>query len=151
MKLEDVDLEEIYENFEILEDWEQKYMYLIDLGNMIPELDLIYKTQENLVEGCTSKVWVVRTEENGLNHYLADSESQIVKGLVALVLIIFNNKTADEINNTDAESIFKKINLESNLSGNRANGLRAMVERIKLEAKQNGREIKYSIEKRIKN
>lgn len=135
MRLEDIDLEEIYENFDLLEDWEQKYMYLIDLGNMIPELDPNHKTQNNLVEGCTSKVWIVRTEKNGLNYYLADSESQIVKGLVALVLIIFNNKTADEIKNIDAEVIFKRINLESNLSGNRANGLRSTVERIKLEAK----------------
>lgn len=135
MTLEDIDLEEIYENFEILEDWEQKYMYLIDLGEMIPELDTKYKTQENLVEGCTSKVWLQRINKNGLNHFFADSESQIVKGLVALVLIIFNNKTADEIKSLDAESVFKKINLESNLSGNRANGLRAMVERIKIEAK----------------
>ena len=135
MNLEDIDLEEIYENFDILEDWEQKYLYLIDLGEMIPQLDSKYKTQENLVEGCTSKVWVIRNERNGLNYFQADSESQIVKGLVALVLIIFNNKSADEIKNLDAESIFKKINLESNLSGNRANGLRAMVERIKIEAK----------------
>ncbi len=135
MTLDEIELEEIYENFELLEDWEQKYMYLIDLGEMIPELDSKYKSQENLVEGCTSKVWVKRNEINGLNHYLADSESQIVKGLVALVLIIFNNKTAEEIKTLDAENIFKKINLESNLSGNRANGLRAMVERIKLTAK----------------
>lgn len=135
MILDEIELEEIYENFELLEDWEQKYMYLIDLGEMIPELDSKYKSQENLVEGCTSKVWVKRNEINGLNHYLADSESQIVKGLVALVLIIFNNKTAEEIKTLDAENIFKKINLESNLSGNRANGLRAMVERIKLTAK----------------
>ncbi len=135
MTLDEIELEEIYENFELLEDWEQKYMYLIDLGEMIPELDSKYKSQENLVEGCTSKVWVKRNEINGLNHYLADSDSQIVKGLVALVLIIFNNKTAEEIKTLDAENIFKKINLESNLSGNRANGLRAMVERIKLTAK----------------
>jgi len=135
MTLDEIELEEIYENFEILEDWEQKYLYIIDLGAMIPELDVIYKVPNNLVEGCTSKVWLQRIEKNGLNYFIAESESQIVKGLVALVLIIFNNKTAEEIKEIDAESIFAKINLESNLSGNRANGLRAMVERIKFEAK----------------
>lgn len=134
MTFDEINLEEIYENFDLLEDWEQKYLYLIDLGNMIPEFDLNHKTQENLVEGCTSKVWVKRAEKDGLNYFHADSESQIVKGLVALVLIIFNNKTAAEINNIDAEKIFSRINLESNLSGNRANGLRAMVQRIKKEA-----------------
>ncbi len=135
MKLDEVELEDIYENFEILDDWEQKYLYIIDLGNLIPEFEAIYKVPTNLVEGCTSRVWLQRIEKNGLNYFLAESESQIVKGLVALVLIIFNNKTAEEIKSIDAESIFTKINLESNLSGNRANGLRAMVERIKLEAK----------------
>lgn len=135
MKLDEVELEDIYENFEILDDWEQKYLYIIDLGNLIPEFEAIYKVPTNLVEGCTSRVWLQRIEKNGLNYFLAESESQIVKGLVALVLIIFNNKTAEEIKSIDAESIFAKINLESNLSGNRANGLRAMVERIKLEAK----------------
>ena len=102
---------------------------------MIPEFEAIYKVPNNLVQGCTSKVWLQRIEKNGLNYYLAESESQIVKGLVALVLIIYNNKSAEEIKEIDAESIFAKINLESNLSGNRANGLRAMVERIKFEAK----------------
>ena len=135
MTLDEIELEEIYENFEILEDWEQKYLYIIDLGTMIPEFEAIYKVPNNLVQGCTSKVWLQRIEKNGLNYYLAESESQIVKGLVALVLIICNNKSAEEIKEIDAESIFAKINLESNLSGNRANGLRAMVERIKFEAK----------------
>lgn len=134
MTFDEITLEEIYENFDLLEDWEQKYLYLIDLGNMIPEFDLNQKTQENLVEGCTSKVWVKRSENNAINYFHADSESQIVKGLVALVLIIFNNKTAEEIKEIDAEKIFTRINLESNLSGNRANGLRAMVQRIKKEA-----------------
>lgn len=135
MNLDEITLEEIYENFDLLEDWEQKYLYIIDLGEMIPEFDVKNKTQDNIVEGCTSKVWLVREERNGLNYFIADSESQIVKGLVALVLIIFNNKSAEEIINLDAETIFARIKLESNLSGNRANGLRAMVQRIKKEAK----------------
>lgn len=135
MNLDEITLEEIYENFDLLEDWEQKYLYIIDLGEMIPEFDVKNKTQDNIVEGCTSKVWLVREEKNGLNYFIADSESQIVKGLVALVLIIFNNKSAEEIINLDAETIFARIKLESNLSGNRANGLRAMVQRIKKEAK----------------
>ena len=65
MTLDEIELEEIYENFEILEDWEQKYLYIIDLGAMIPELDVIYKVPNNLVEGCTSKVWLQRIEKNG--------------------------------------------------------------------------------------
>ena len=134
MKLEEITLEEIYENFDLLEDWEQKYMYLIELGQMIPEFNPNYKTPTNLVEGCTSKVWLQKDNSKATNCFFADSESQIVKGLVALVLVIFNNKSKEEINNIDEESIFARVNLEANLSGNRANGLRAIVQRIKNES-----------------
>ncbi len=135
MNLEDIRLEEIYENFDLLDDWEQKYMYLIELGQMIPEFNLKYKTPENLVEGCTSRVWLQKDESKSNNCFFADSESQIVKGLVALTLIIFNGKTKEEIDSLNEESIFARVNLEANLSSNRANGLRAIVKRIKQEAK----------------
>lgn len=134
MELKEVSVDEVIENFEFLEDWEQKYMYLIDLGKMIPEFDLNKKTNENLIEGCTSKVWIYNSLDNDKIHFEADSESQIVKGLVALLLILYNDKSSKEILEIDSEEYFKKLELEAHLSGNRANGLRSMLQRIRKEA-----------------
>lgn len=131
-------LEEIYENFEFLEDWEDKYMYIIDLGRMLPDFDPNLKLPNALVEGCTSKVWLVATESDSKINYNAESESQIVKGLVALLLVIYSNKTRDEIEKINSEEIFSKLGLAQHLSTNRANGLRAMVKRIIAEAKTIG-------------
>lgn len=137
----DTSLDEIYENFDFLEEWEDKYMYIIDLGRMLPEFDPKNKTPERLVEGCTSKVWLVKdVKQNGTTQvfFNADSESQIVKGLVALLLIVYSGKTPDEIAQVDSEAIFSKLGLSNHLSSNRANGLRAMVQRILAEANSIG-------------
>ena len=139
MDLKEMTLEEIYDSFDILEDWEQKYMFIIDLGKMLPELDPKYKIDDNLVEGCVSKAWLIKhVSKNGDTKikYEADSESQIVKGLIALLMITFSDRSPEEILNTDIEEIFTRLDLEANLSGNRANGLRAMVKRIQNEAKE---------------
>ena len=134
MSLSETDIDEVIENFEIFDDWEQKYLYLIDLGKMIPEFNLNDKHPDNLIEGCTSKVWITASGDANGVHFEADSESQVVKGLVALLLIIYNDKTSKDILEIDSEAIFKELELEAHLSGNRANGLRSMVQRIQLEA-----------------
>lgn len=134
----DTTLDEIYENFEFLEDWEDKYMYIIDLGRMLPDFDPNLKIPNALVEGCTSKVWLIATSDEGKVNYNAESESQIVKGLVALLLVIYSGKTAEQIENINSEEIFAKLGLAQHLSTNRANGLRAMVKRIIAEAKAIG-------------
>ncbi|MDC1067793.1 SufE family protein [Candidatus Kapabacteria bacterium] len=133
----DTTLEEIFENFDFLDDWEDKYLYIIDLGRMLPEFDNNLKTPQLLVEGCTSKVWLLSklaNPESKTIEFTAESESQIVKGLVAILIVIYSNKTASEIADIDSEAIFAKLKLAQHLSSNRANGLRAMVERIKTEA-----------------
>lgn len=134
-------LEDIIENFDFLDDWEDKYMYIIDLGRMLPAFDEKNKSPQNLVEGCTSKVWLTKTvitNGNTLVDFNADSESQIVKGLVALLIVIYSGKTPSEIAEINSEEIFAKLQLSSHLSTNRANGLRAMVQRIQAEAKSVG-------------
>jgi cysteine desulfuration protein SufE len=133
----DVTIDEIIENFDFLGDWEEKYMYLIHLGRKLPEFDPNLKRPELLVEGCTSKVWLVKEViRNGSTtiNFNADSESTIVKGLVALLVIIYSGKSPEEISELDVQSYFNKLELEQHLSGNRANGLRSMVKRIKTEA-----------------
>jgi len=134
-----MNLKEIIENFEFLEDWDDKYIYIIDLGNSVPQIKDTEKTPERLVPGCQSRVWLVcdsKADDSSAMKlsFRADSDSQIVKGLVAIVLAIFNDKTPAEIMKTDPKEIFEKLQLESHLSGNRANGLNSMVDKIKEKA-----------------
>lgn len=124
-------LDEIIESFEILDDWEERYRILIDLGKNLPPFPEDMKRDEFLVRGCTSRVWMVVDTENGRLKFQADSEAHIVKGLVALLYIIFNNIAVSSIGSVDIDSIFKKLSLDQNLSPNRRNGFYSMVERIR--------------------
>ena len=127
------------ENFEFLDDWEDRYRYLIDLGKGLPGLDEDYKTEDYRVRGCTSQVWLVSSvseQENGkLMNYQADSDAHIVRGLVALVLIAFSEKSPQAVLDVDIEDVFKQLGLEKHLSFNRRNGFFSMVERVKTLAK----------------
>ena len=133
-------LEEVIENFEFLDDWEDRYRYLIDLGKGLPDLDEHYKTEDYRVRGCTSQVWLVASvsdQESGkLMNYKADSDAHIVRGLVALVLIAFSEKSPQAVLDVDIEDVFKQLGLEKHLSFNRRNGFFSMVERVKNLAKQ---------------
>jgi cysteine desulfuration protein SufE len=124
-------IEEMAENFALFDDWEERYRYLIDLGRGLPHMDDALKTEENLVRGCTSKVWLVAHIENGILHFQADSDAHIVRGLVALLYSAYQGKSLKDIAEIDIESIFKNIGLDQNLSPNRRNGFYAMVEKIK--------------------
>ncbi|MBO5443467.1 MAG: SufE family protein [Alphaproteobacteria bacterium] len=129
-----MNIEELTENFELLEDWEDKYRYIIDLGEKLPPLDEKFKTEEWKVRGCTSQVWLVPEIKNGVISFKGDSDAAIVKGIVSIVLMIFSNKSAQAIKEIAVENIFAKLGLEEHLSPSRRNGLVSMVEKIRFYA-----------------
>lgn len=124
--------EELVENFEFLEDWEDRYGYLIELGKTLPLFGDDLKTEKNSVKGCTSQVWMVAFEqEEGRFSFIADSDAHIVRGLIAVLRVVYNDKSPTDIQNFDITTYFEKLGLSSHLSPNRRNGFFAMVERIK--------------------
>ena len=130
-----MNIEELSENFELLDDWEDKYRYLIDLGEKLPPLSAEYKNDNWIVSGCQSQVWLVPSfGADGKITFAGDSDAAIVRGLIAVVLTIFNGKTKDEIETIDVSSIFVRLGLEEHLSPSRRNGLNAMIEKIRLYA-----------------
>lgn len=123
--------DEIVEEFSELTDWMDRYAYIIDLGNTLPDYPDSEKTPANLIEGCQSRVWIdAKRQEDGHIQFDADSDALIVKGLVSLLLKVLNNRTPDEILNADLYFI-DKIGLSTHLSPTRSNGLLAMVKQIK--------------------
>ncbi len=127
-------LEELIENFELLEDWEDKYRYLIDLGNNLEPLPANLKTDEFKVMGCQSQVWLVPELKDGQLSFKGDSDAIIVKGLIAVVLTIFKGKSASEILSFDIDGVFAKLGLREHLSPSRRNGLLSMIEKIRFYA-----------------
>ncbi len=130
-------IEDLIENFEFLEDWEDRYRYIIDLGRKLPPMDDALKTEASRVQGCTSQVWLVSHIDDNTPArmtFIADSDAHIVRGLVAVLLMIFSGKTAQEIKSTDIEGILNQLEFSQHLSPNRANGLHAMVKRIQATA-----------------
>jgi len=121
--------QQIVEEFSMFDDWMDKYQYIIELGKELEGLPESDKKDEFLVRGCQSNVWVIPEYKNGKLFFKADSDAFISKGIIALLLKVFNGKTPDEILNTDLFFI-KEIGLEEHLSMNRANGLNGMVEKI---------------------
>ncbi len=132
MSLENTTLDEILDTFEFLDDWEDRYKTIIDLGKKLTPLAPEEMTDAFKVRGCQSQVWLVpTTDADGNIHFRGDSDAHIVKGLVALMIITFSGKSAQQIVDTDARAILDKLGLASHLSPMRANGLFSMVERIK--------------------
>lgn len=125
------ELNELIENFALFDDWEERYRYLIDLGRALPKMDDALKTEETLVRGCTSQVWMDATIENKTLHFVADSDAHIVRGLIGILMAAYQDKTLEEIKATDIDAAMAKIGLDQNLSPNRRNGFFSMVERIK--------------------
>ena len=127
-----INIDEIQSNFSFLDDWEDKYRYLIELGEGLPPFPVTFKTDEYKVDGCMSQVWLYPTkDEKGVYTFIADSDAIIVKGLIAVILAAFNNKTATEIQLVPIDEIFNQLGLETHLSPTRRNGFFAMVEKIK--------------------
>lgn len=126
-------VEELIEDFELLESWEERFRYIIDLGRKLEPMDPASKTDDNKVDGCTSQVWMVAQAEGAPPrlHFLADSDAHIVRGLIAILLMIYGDRPASEILAVDAKEMIGRIGFERHLSPNRANGLYAMVGRIR--------------------
>lgn len=131
-------IEKLIANFDALDDWESRYGYLIDLGKKLPGLPDADKTEANRVHGCQAMVWLVMEpspECSGALRIRADSDAFIVRGLIAVLLLLFSEHTPEEILATDAKSILGKLGLDKYLSPTRKNGLFAMVERIRALAR----------------
>ena len=124
---------EIIEEFSGLDDWMDKYQLLIDLGNELTPLDERYKTEQNLIDGCQSRVWLQADFMNGLIHFTAESDALIVKGIVSLLIRVLSDHTPQEILDADLYFI-EEIGLKEHLSPTRSNGLVAMVKQIRAYA-----------------
>lgn len=128
--------QEIIDEFEFFEDWMEKYNYIIDLGKNLEPLAENLRIEENLISGCTSKVWVTSEYKDDKMEFKADSDALIPKGIVALILKLFNGEKPEDILKYNPEFI-SKIGLQQHLSPNRANGLASMIDRIKLLSAKN--------------
>ena len=125
-------VDELTENFELLGDWESRFAYLIDLGKELPPMDSADQCEANKVHGCQAQVWMKFVPEtNGQITIVAASAAFIVKGLIALLLMIYYGKQADEILNTDGVAVLERLQLAAHLSPTRKNGLYAMVNRVR--------------------
>ena len=127
-------IQDMIDDFDFLDDWEDRYMHVIDLGKGLPPLPPEAKTDQHKVKGCASQVWLISQKKGGIWTFSGDSDAHIVKGLVAIVLEIFSGRTAAEIAALDANAILSKLGLAEHLSAQRSNGLAAMIGRIKAEA-----------------
>jgi cysteine desulfuration protein SufE len=130
----EMDFGELTENFELFDDWEDRYRYIIDLGRKLPPFPDEFKTDATKVRGCMSQVWLVPGHPNNAPEkfaFAADSDAHIVKGLIAVLGILFSGKSAKEIAATDTEAAFKTLGLDQHLSPTRRNGLVSMVGKIK--------------------
>lgn len=128
--------EEILDTLGFFDDWEERYKYIIDLGKQLPAIDESKKTEEFLLRGCQSQVWIDSELDSGKLFFEVDSDAHIVRGLLAVVLSAYNNKTPSEILAFDIDNFFAQVDLVKHLSPTRGNGLTAMVKRIQLTASQ---------------
>lgn len=125
-------LDQLYEDFTLLTDWEERYRHIIDLGRNLPTLSESERTPPNKVEGCMSQVWLVANRESdGKLIFRADSDAHIVKGLIAILLMAYSGKTPEQIRAVHIEDIFIRLGLAQHLSPVRRNGFFSMVSKIK--------------------
>jgi cysteine desulfuration protein SufE len=126
---------EIAENLSYLDDWEDRYKYIIELGQALPPLADDEKNAANKVNGCVSQVWLVTERDGAMLRYRGESDAMIVRGLAAILIALYSGRPAREITETDAIALFDELGLREHLSTQRSNGLVAMVNRIRAEAK----------------
>jgi cysteine desulfuration protein SufE len=131
-------IDQIIADFELLDDWEDRYRYIIELGRALEPLPDTEHTEANRVRGCASQVWLSTDRErrghDTVLHFVGDSDALIVRGLVAITIALFDRKTPAEVAAIDAETLFKRLDLRAHLTAQRSNGLRALVDRIKADA-----------------
>jgi cysteine desulfuration protein SufE len=130
----------IADNFAMLVDWEERYAYLIELGKAMPESDATLRQDDNKVQGCASQVWIratpfINPAGDRCLHFEADSDAMIVRGLIAILMSLVNDQSVQAIQASDPLAFFKELSLDSHLSGQRANGLAAMIARIQSDAR----------------
>ena len=125
--------DEIIDEFSIFEDWEARYQYMIDLGKTLPLIDKQYKTDDHIIKGCQSKVWVHAEMEDDKIAFTADSDAIITKGIIAILIRVFSNQQPKDIIEADTNFI-DQIGLKEHLSPTRANGLVSMIKQIKMYA-----------------
>jgi len=136
-------IDDILADFDVIDDWEERYRYVIELGKALPPLDEADRTDANKVRGCASQVWLatrVETDPSGVPRlgFTGDSDAHIVKGLVAVMLAIYSGHTPEEILALDPEPIFTAISLRDHITPQRANGVNAMIDRIRADARAAG-------------
>jgi cysteine desulfuration protein SufE len=134
------DIEEIVDNFSVLDDWDDRYRYLIELGRELPALAEAAHSDANKVQGCASQVWLeTRVHPNGASGpsltFEGDSDAHLVRGLIAILFAVYSGKSAKNILATDAVALFEKMGLREHLTPQRSNGFRSMVERIRSDAR----------------
>ena len=134
-------LSDLLADFEFLDEWEDRYRYVIELGRSLEPLPEQARRPDTKVQGCVSQVWLVSTmassEQSNFPrlHFVGDSDAHIVRGLIAILVAIYSDRRADEILATDAHATFNRLGLKDHLTPQRSNGFAAMVERIRLEAR----------------
>jgi cysteine desulfuration protein SufE len=129
-------IENLQADFELLDDWEERYRYVIELGRLLPPFDEKFRNAQYKVSGCASQVWIHAEHTGAVLTFAGDSDALIVKGLIAISFMIFSGKTPEEILALDANAIFAKLGLKDHLTPQRSNGLASMVARIKADARQ---------------
>lgn len=129
-----LELDQIREDFAFLDHWEDRYKYIIELGDALPHLEERFKTSANLVHGCMSNAWIVAESNDGRIDLQLDSEARIVRGLIAILISAVDQTRLEEVVRKDFDTLFAELDLLSHLSPSRGNGLRSLVERVKTEA-----------------
>ncbi|MCB0132063.1 MAG: SufE family protein, partial [Caldilineaceae bacterium] len=127
-------VEELREEFEFLEDWEERFRYIVELGRELEPMDEADKTEDHRVLGCQSRVWIkseLRTSAEPTLHFVGDSDAQLVRGLMAIVLDVYNDQSPQFILDYDVRELFRELNLAKHLTPSRANGLNSMVDYIR--------------------
>lgn len=125
--------EDIVDEFSMFDDWDERYQYVIDLGKSLPLIDEQYKTEENIIKGCQSKVWLHGEKQDGNVVFTADSDAILTKGIIAILIRVFSNQKPADI--LEADTVFiDEIGLKEHLSPTRANGLVSMIKQIKMYA-----------------
>lgn len=135
-----VDFQEIVETFEFLDDWEDRYRHVIELGKEMPPLDEALRVPATKVDGCASQVWIVPKIEgqgpDGVFHFEGESDAMIVRGLIAILHALYDGVRLQDVVATDAAAAFAQLGLDQHLSAQRSNGLRAMIQRIQTVASE---------------
>ena len=124
----------ILEDFAVIDDWDERYRYIIELGRKMPPFPEALRTDAVKVRGCASQVWLISRREAGKLTFQGDSDAHIVRGLIAILLALYNSKTPEEILAIDAKATLHQLGLDTHLSQQRSNGLTAMVDRIRADA-----------------